>query len=506
MPLVWELTGELRRWLTPDKLRDLNANWRAHGTGYSDEVIEECVRALQNPEMHYESILGHLEVNFRRYGSQQRQQQFHGLYSWLVEIVSHLLYLRHVSNREQIEHRLRELDGIVHLADNNEPLWIFSLNHDVVVECAATKHSIPVNSGFGPEIVTLPRRDGSGTKVGELRAEVLAGDQLQNRAMPFFQPGTRGINLLKIHGALDVFTFRNGEDVLKLLPDEPGVPGVLNALHRANTELVYRHPNAPGGQEHITNEIAYADDHGEMQFLRRSLLAGAYKFDPHRDQVLPKGLLKHFRSNLNYVSTLLCIGYGFGDLHINAILREWLEQVADRRIEIVSPGLKSIPSSLLHLAPQVTLVDSTATDYLDNCAGIKRDRRAVLEKRFAAWARGYTKERAQRIFAWFTQRHLERVVEVVAERMSCGAPFDSTERNEFVGELVAELGGTTEGLLEAFLENDHEEMETELLRFARHHRISEAAYFRWLSRGATHGRDVEDWLEAEAKVGDGDVR
>ena len=62
-----------------------------------------------------------------------------------------------------------------------------------------------------------------------------------------------------------------------------------------------------------TNEIAYEDKNGILQFLRRSLLAGAFKFDSRHSQVLPLRLLEHFRSNLNYVDVLICIGYGFGD-------------------------------------------------------------------------------------------------------------------------------------------------------------------------------------------------
>jgi hypothetical protein len=79
------------------------------------------------------------------------------------------------------------------------------------------------------------------------------------------------------------------------------------------------------GRAKTINEISYADDQGVMQFLLRSLLAGAFKFDARGSQVLPKSMLKHFRQNLNFMSTLVCIGYGFGDLHINAVLREWLE-------------------------------------------------------------------------------------------------------------------------------------------------------------------------------------
>ena len=57
-----------------------------------------------------------------------------------------------------------------------------------------------------------------------------------------------------------------------------------------------------------TNEITYADEQGVMQFLRRSLLAGAYKFDNRHSQVLPKHILRQFEANINYLSTLVCIG------------------------------------------------------------------------------------------------------------------------------------------------------------------------------------------------------
>ena len=43
-----------------------------------------------------------------------------------------------------------------------------------------------------------------------------------------------GSNLLKIHGALDIFTFNDGQDLLKLLPDAPGQNGVIDVLRAAN--------------------------------------------------------------------------------------------------------------------------------------------------------------------------------------------------------------------------------------------------------------------------------
>jgi hypothetical protein len=353
MPLVWDLTGELKAWLTPDKLRELNKSWRSQGGGYSDAVIDDLAIWLTLPQVHYESILGHMETQFRRASSPR--QEYHGLYSWLVELVYFILYFRHVLNVPYIEHNLRFIEGIASLAAKHSPLWIFSLNHDLIIECLAARYNLPLNCGFTADLVTLPRRNKAGEKTGSLRAETITEAQLE-KGLPFFQSGNYGIDLLKIHGALDIFTFKDGKDLMRLLPLEPTVKGVLGTLLAANDELLCMLPHMPNPVK-TTNEITYADEAGEMQFLRRSLLAGAYKCDARHSQVLPPPLLSHFQANLNYVSTLVCIGYGFGDDHINQVIRRWLEFADARRIEIVCPGIKNIPTFLLHLTTQVTLTD-----------------------------------------------------------------------------------------------------------------------------------------------------
>lgn len=359
MPLVWDLTAEIKKWLTQKKLSWFNEQWRAQGGGYPDSVIDDLAMTLSREDLHYEGVLGYLETQYRRQHS--LQQEYHGLYSWLVQMVYFTLYLRHINNVPYISRQLRSYVGIQTLSQDNSPLWIFSLNHDLIVEAIAAHLSIPVSSGFGPEIVTLPRRDANGKKQGELRGEVLSKQTLDSGGMNFLRIGQTGINLLKVHGALDVFTFRDGEDLLRLLPDELSPAGVIAMLKAANEELLYAAPGHPAGKVWTTNEIAYADEEGEMQFLRRSLLAGAFKFDKRGSQVLPLRLLEHFRSNLNFVSTLICMGYGFGDIHINTILKEWLEFHADRRLEIVNPNAGGVPPFLLHVSPQVTVTKATAT-------------------------------------------------------------------------------------------------------------------------------------------------
>ena len=182
------------------------------------------------------------------------------------------------------------------LAEANTPLWIFSLNHDLIIEAIAARLAIPLHCGFSSATVTLPLRNRSGAQIGELRAATLTEHDLENRAMYFPNPLEPGIYLLKIHGALDVFTFNDGKDLLKLLPNDEGLAGVTAMLRAANENLIYPVPGMPGGKAKAINGIAYADHEGEMQFLRRSLLAGAFKFDAKASQVLPKSMLKHFPS------------------------------------------------------------------------------------------------------------------------------------------------------------------------------------------------------------------
>lgn len=437
MPLLWELTHELKRWLTPDKIRTLNRHWRQGGPGfdYPDEVIEAFASILNREDMHYESILGFLQMQSQRRSDEV--QSYSGLYLFLSDIIYALLQERHLLNVEYIKRTVRYLDGIKSLVEDNAPLWIFSLNHDLIIECFAADVGIPIKSGFTEETIRLPRRSPNGTVVGHLKAEVLPEQVFKKEGLPFLNEGQTGINLLKIHGSLDVFTFRDGKDVLKLLPDGEGIRGVLSSLRIANHELRYVEPGWPDGVT-TRNEIMYGDESGEMQFLRRSLLAGAYKFDPRHSQVIPNELLAYFRTNLNYLTTLVCIGYGFGDQHINQVIREWLEFSSERHLTIVDPNANQIPNQFLHVAPQVELVVADCTDYLDQAGGIVRAPIDHAARRLGAWRRQRGPE-ADSMFGRFVQEEMNHYIEKAVEWTKKLPMRDGDVDMEALGTTIEEL-------------------------------------------------------------------
>ena len=387
MPLLKELSLELKCWLTPQKLRSLNEQWRSAGPefDFSDAAIEKVASALALEEMHYENLLGYLQVESQRWS--EAPQDYHGLFQRILGIVYFLLQERHIRNVGHIAGKIGFLDGIKTLVAQNHPLWIFSLNHDLIIECFAANAKIPLNCGFTKETILLPRRNRRGEFIGTLEAEILTEDVIKNEGLPYYNLGQQGINLLKIHGSLDIFSFTDGLDLLRVLPCGEGLNGVIAALNAVNHDLKYIEPRWPGGVITASNEIVYADELGEMQFLRRSILGGAYKFDSRHDQVVPRELLNYFESNLRYITNLVCIGYGFGDRHVNQILIEWLALNDDHRLTIVDPNIKEPPSDFLHLTQQVDLRNYDCTDYLDSLGGIRRSQLEKTSRHFAAWKR-----------------------------------------------------------------------------------------------------------------------
>lgn len=361
MPLVRELTAEFKAYLTPRYVASLNEGWRAQGAGYSERVAAELDAMIADPALHYEAIIGYFQIQANR-ASPDKSAYAH-LSVKLTDAVYGLLYSRHIRNVEYVEQGLRFFDGIAGLVEQNVPLWIFSLNHDMMIECVARTNGLPLSAGLVDRL-SIPRRDRSGRIIGEILTESMRGDVLETQGLKFLAPGERGINLMKIHGGLDVFMMNDGKDIVRLLPLGNGVAGVVEALRAAHEDLGYTDP-ATGIPFKVVGDEPFVDAAGEVQLLQRSILTGRFKYDTRHHQVLPKSYLTFFRSYVNRVESLACIGYGFGDEHINAVLRDWLEADARRTLEIVMPGEPGVPTPLLHLKPQIKSTSLAATEWLE---------------------------------------------------------------------------------------------------------------------------------------------
>ena len=298
MPLVRELNRDLKRYMTPEKLQSMNLWQRSRGGGVPDQAIEVLIALLDRDDLNYEHIIGNLEVRAHRTAE---SQGFSYLRDYMSESVYLLLLEWHENNKAFVREHIALLDGIRELCHRNSPLWVFSLNQDLIMECFSAYSGIPISCGFTKGVELLPLRDEDGADIGNLETWVLPSEQVNRLSYHFFKGGERGINLIKIHGSLDVFSIRDGKDFLKLTPSPDGVEGVIDTLLTANKDL---RPNGPEASVRAINEIMYADHQGEIQFLRRSPLTGAFKYQVGHSQVIPQQFFNAFRDNLNNLSTL----------------------------------------------------------------------------------------------------------------------------------------------------------------------------------------------------------
>ena len=243
MPTAWELTHSMRAIATPDMLRGKNSRSRAVNSslGFPDHFVEELIALLSINDMHYESVIGNLEVKYRRHGGRGDGQHYHGLKQDLTELVYFILLDRHQRQAQLLPAYMRFLDGIVGLASANRPLWIFSLNHDLLIEGVAASYGVPLNSGFSAKTsLPLPAPEG---QIDQLDAELLTSDEIRNTGL-IFSYTEPGINLLKLHGSLDIFSIRDEWGHIKLLPTSPNAEGVLNSVLIANGGLQHKLPHA----------------------------------------------------------------------------------------------------------------------------------------------------------------------------------------------------------------------------------------------------------------------
>ena len=355
--------------LTPENCWRIENRARACGGGYSDQVVGEMLAVLARDEMHFEAILGYFQTQQIRSGSDRTAiQTYASLYSWFAWVISEMIFADHFRNLNSLLQPPEGYErGLRFLVQENRPLWIFSLNYDLVIECLCAALRIPLSSGL-PEKGSLPRRNIMGIETGKLATEVISVKQLSERGLVFPFGDEQRVHLIKAHGGLDMFTVHDESELVKISPvgDYPISP--LGNLCILRNEVILKaspNPSVPLPP----SEYLYFDESGRLQFLRHSIVTGAFKFDRKYHQVLPLPMLEAFRNYIRSVSKLVTIGYSFGDVHINLIIRNWVEMSREHQVVIIDPRASAeVPSVLLHAAPQVDLRKITARDFFGSLA------------------------------------------------------------------------------------------------------------------------------------------
>lgn len=370
MPLVWELTEEMRRLIPSQKFLNFNNSWKLQKNGFSDEAVNLFIELYDDKTIHYEQIVGGLEVFSERYENRGIRDDLLGIKKWLMEMIYYLLYPRQIGNVQFNYTTINMYRGIKSLLNEGYPLWIFTLNHDLMVECFAGENGIPLRNGFFDEKIVVMNENGSDGNTVSFKS--LDINDMEKTGFNFFNKvGDYGINLLKIHGSLDIFGYNDLKSYLSLHVEKPGLDSISKALKAINEIII------PDKFPRVSNEILLKDKTGEIQFLRRSLLSGVFKFKDNSSQIIPSHFLKQFTASVNFCEELIVVGYSFGDIHINEVVKKWLEFTGKRLLRIISPVAPNI-DFLGHVKAQIVYENKTSLEYFSELPGGKLTRQEKL--------------------------------------------------------------------------------------------------------------------------------
>lgn len=345
MPLVWEFTNELR----VNVLKQLDTT--LFDFRKSPALRPQLEAILSNPTLHYEQMIGELEALCLRRGPDQAAAL--NATRQLIDCVQILLTEDQLLTTGMLRVKMPDYAGIAGLATLNPGLDVFTLNHDVVFEEICRFHCVPYRDGFFDSPV--PRYQ----QIGHFKT--LTKTQMDCANLNFFDRSTYGLNLIKLHGSIDFFAVEDKNLYLKCQPPVSSAIGshVGEVLRiEAHSVELSRTIKARG-----VGELFVKGSDGEMQFLRRSLLSGAHKFQTSFEQIAPLVFFEQFKTRLGFVNELDVIGCGFADDHISAVLKDWVSRPASV-MTVFDPNLRSVPKPLASHATQIRIVNCGLTQYL----------------------------------------------------------------------------------------------------------------------------------------------
>ena len=371
MPLVWEFSNTLR----VNVLKRLDSklfNFKSD-TSLKDSLIS----LLSDEKMHYEEVVGELEKLY--IVSRGGNTPIHGVMLQLIACIQILLLEEQGNVIKMLGEKIKDYYGLCSLVRSQGVLNVFSLNHDIVFEEICDYHNIPFRDGFFPE-------ENNYKNVANFK--VVTKNQLGSGEINLFKSGENGINLFKLHGSLDIFAAEDKSLFLKSSGNGDGVGSHFREIKKIedhNLEIC-KH-----GGVRATNELCIYDNNNELQFLRRSLLSGAHKFQERFEQIAPIAFFEAFKKHLSCLSELIIIGYGFGDSHINEVLCLWMTDKSNNII-IYDPYRSNIPDCLSDFSDQIEIVNGGMTDFFLSIDSSKENIASKAERKILSMIREKLKD------------------------------------------------------------------------------------------------------------------
>ena len=350
MPLANGLTKDLFHFLIPERLEKYIKIWKlAEPYGVErpidpkviDEVKELYLLYRSKEDSNYEEFLKEIQNEYHKLGASQiRRDTLHFVFGRFFEMIVQMFWMYQANNFNWYLKNREFYYSFSKFVPVDEEVWVVSLNHDLFIELLCIELDIPISFGSNGTIdipesnINLQQR---------LTFESIERINMNLNNMQFIR-NNRGVNLIKLHGGINEFSFDDDSKVLQIAIEKGDTSfSYLYKTQKALHELKYLINGEPAK---ISREIAVSDLQGKMQFLRKSILTGGYKYSETFNPKPGEEKMQLMEEVLETVDEITIIGYGFGDEHVNLRLYNAMLLNKELSIVIVDPYRRDIPKIL----------------------------------------------------------------------------------------------------------------------------------------------------------------
>ena len=303
------------------------------------EGVELVLDYKRNNGGNYEELLSNIEELGNMPGKQQTDKDScHFLFAVFYDIIHTILTRYQYESYKILYGKNYQLFYNINSLMSDSETWVFSLNHDLYLECLAIDFGIPITYGDTKNI-SFPLNNLEMNN--ELKFTYTDRGELDKSNSGYFSK-QEGINLVKLHGGLSELEYKDSTIICNQSLKRQKSSELIGDFSKID-DMAYYHQGKriPGGRD-----MVITNSQGELDIIRKSMLTGGHKYS--KTSKIKKGeeKLRILDDTLKDTDELTIIGYGFGDLHINFRVSNAMVLNSKLNIRIVDSVHKPIPAFL----------------------------------------------------------------------------------------------------------------------------------------------------------------
>lgn len=314
-------------------------------------------------EDNYEKILSEIQnLDNQHPRTQSDKDSYSYVFSVMYDIIWEILYLYQIKSYELIYQKNAPYYENIKNVLGDSSNWVFSLNHDLYVELLSLDFNIPITYGDKENILFPIDNIDTNRKIN---FTYVKRDNYNKIDMKFYH-SMQGFNLIKLHGGLGEFTYKDKKLLCNLdITDKISSNELIEDFKKYKNMGYYTSEGkVPSGKDKVvTNNL------GELDIIVKSMLTGGKKYSQTSNIKEGEEKLKIFDEKLLEIDELIIIGYGFGDEHINFRISNAMVKNDNLSLRIIDPYPIKTPSFLSQFDydRRIKKAQCTANQWFDYC-------------------------------------------------------------------------------------------------------------------------------------------